>query len=99
NGSKRSDFPFEANLDRRSASDRLIDHAVALGEFEKLIEFVLRRVGVEVEAEPDLREADRRLLGDAERAAEIEIALGADRPGFKRKVDRRGHRFERDAGA
>src|SRR5580658_9245914 len=52
-------FPFETYLDRGPAFDGLIDHAIALGEFEKLIELVLRRVGIDVEAEPDLRETDR----------------------------------------
>ena len=43
----------ELHLDRRAALDRLIDHAIALGELQQLVELVLRRVGVEVEAQAD----------------------------------------------
>ena len=43
--------------------------------------------------------ADRRILGDAERAAEIEIALGATRGRLQRNVERGRHRFQRHAGA
>src|ERR1700687_4132259 len=92
-------FPFEAYLDRGSIFQRLIDDAITFGEFQKLIELVLRRVGVDVEAQADLREADRRFLGDAKRAAKIEIAFGGDRAGFERNIDRGRDRFERDAGA
>src|SRR5262249_15013767 len=63
----------EADVDPRPALDGLIDDAVALGELEQLIELFLRRIGVDIEAEPDLRKADRRVLGDAERTAEIQI--------------------------
>ena len=54
---------------------------------------------VDVEAQPDLREADRRILGDAQRAAEIEIAFRRDRGAAKRDVECRGHRLQRHAGA
>src|SRR5882757_9739667 len=39
--------------------DGLVDHAIALGEFEQEIELVLRRVGIDVEAQANLGEADR----------------------------------------
>src|SRR2546429_8507987 len=67
---------IETHLDGRAGLDRLIDHAIALGELEQLVELLLALVGVDRKGEPDPREADRRILGDAERAAEIEIALG-----------------------
>src|SRR5581483_3230415 len=73
--------------------------AIALAEFQKLVEFFLRRVGVDVEGEPDLREADRRILGDAERATKVEIAFGRDRAGAQWNVDRGRDRLQRDAGA
>ena len=72
---ERASLP-QLHLDRRALLDGLIHHAIALGELEELIELLLRRVGVDIEGEADLRKADRRILGDAERAAEIEIALG-----------------------
>src|ERR1700722_14690194 len=83
-GAPRNDklFPFQAYLDRGPIFQRLIDDAITLGEFEKLIELVLRHVGVDVQGEADFGAADRRILGDAERAAEIEIAFGGHRSGF-----------------
>src|SRR5204863_8573556 len=66
--------PLHLDVHRRALGDGLIDHAIALGELEQLVELVLRRVGRDVEAEPDLAEPDRRFLVDAERAPEIEIA-------------------------
>src|SRR6266545_7797884 len=87
------------HLDRRAALERLVDHAVALGELEQLVELVLRRVGLDVEAQADLRETDRRVLGDAERAAEVEIAFGRHLGGLERDVDRSGDRLQGDAGA
>jgi hypothetical protein len=66
--------------------DGLIDDAVALGQLQQLVELFLRGVGVDGEAQPDLREADQGVLGDAKGTAEIEVALGADgrrRQGFR----------------
>src|SRR6202166_3396991 len=96
---ENASLPFQADLDRRSAADRLIDDAIALGELEQLVELVLRHVGGDVEAQANLRQGDRRLLGDAERAAKIEIAFGRHRAGFERHVDRGRDRLERHAGA
>src|SRR5580693_7357019 len=78
----------EAHLDGRAAFDGLVDDAVALGELEELIELLLARVGVDRKGEPDLREADRGILGDAEGAAEIEIALGRNGAGRERDRER-----------
>ena len=89
----------ELHLDRRAALERLVDHAIALGELEQLVELLLRRVGVDVEAQPDLREADRRVLGDAERAAEVEVAFRRHLAGLERNVERGRDRLERHAGA
>jgi hypothetical protein len=43
-----------------------------------LVDFVLWRVGIEFEAQADLRKADRRILGDAERTAKVEITFRRD---------------------
>src|SRR5262245_54826804 len=72
----RSLDAFQLQVDRRPVPDRLINDAVALGKLEELVELFLRRIGIEIEAQPDLGKADRRILGDAERAAEVEIAFG-----------------------
>src|SRR3981081_3287532 len=78
--------------------DGLVDHAIALGEFQQQIELVLRRVGVDIETQPNLRETDRRLLVDAERAAEIEIALGRYQTRLQRHLDRGRYRLQRHTG-
>src|SRR6266436_3582460 len=61
---------------RQTAVDGLIDHAVALRKLEQLLEPLRSSVGLNVERQPDPSKADRHILGDPERAAEIEIALG-----------------------
>src|SRR4051812_12288957 len=80
----------ELHLDRRAALDRLVDHAIPLGQLEQLVELVLGRVGLDVEAQADLRKADRRVLGHTERAAEVEVAFCRHPPGLERDVDRGG---------
>src|ERR1700737_3902160 len=51
--------------------DGLKDHAIAVGEFNQLIKLVLGCVGVDVEAQADLLEANRHTVGHAERAAQV----------------------------
>src|SRR5690242_10846870 len=64
---------IELHLDGRAALERLVDDAVALGELEELVELVLWRVGVQIEAQANGRKTDRRILGDPERAAKVEV--------------------------
>ena len=52
--------PHELGLDRRRAPQRLQHDAIALGELEQRVELLLGRVGVELERQPDVGEADRR---------------------------------------
>src|SRR5262245_4398005 len=66
---------LQLHIDRRPALERLVHHAITLGELEKRIELVLRRVSCDIETQPDLCKADRRVLGDPQRAAKIEIAF------------------------
>src|SRR5262249_23566348 len=54
------------HVDGRAALDGLINDAIALGELEQLIKLVLRGFGVEIDAQPDLRETNRRIFGNAE---------------------------------
>src|SRR5581483_6625645 len=88
------------HLDRDAADECLIDDAVPLGEAQQPLDIHGRRVVLEIELEPDRAEADRHLLvlRDAERAAEVEIALGAHRAADV-EAERRRDRTERDAGA
>ncbi len=63
--------------------DGLKDHAIPVGEFEQLIELVLRGVGVNVEPQADLLEADRYALcslfhpqAGADRSRQIVVLKG-----------------------
>src|SRR6478672_10249388 len=79
--------------------DGLVDYAIALAELEQQIELVLRRWRLDVEAQADFGKTHRRLLVDAERAAEIEIALGGDQTPLQRHLDRGRYRLQRHPGA
>ena len=79
---KRVLHPLHRHRDLGAVPDGLVDHAIALGELQQLVELVLWRVGGDVEAQPDFTEADRRFLVDAERSAKIEIAFGGNDAGL-----------------
>src|SRR5215212_3196913 len=98
-GRGNASHPLQLHLNRRAALDGLIHHAIALGELEQLVELLLWRVGVDIEGEADLREADRRVLRHAERAAKIEIALGRYVSRLERDVERGRYRLQRHARA
>src|SRR5947209_13435562 len=89
--------PDTGGGDRRGA-EGLEDHAVALRELQELVELLRPGVGVELEGEADLAEADRRVLGDAERAAEVEVALDLHGAGPQLDADRGRDGREGDAG-
>src|ERR1700729_1672025 len=61
----------------RSGCERLIHDAVALGELLQQRKLFLVGVRIQVEREPDLGEPYGRLTIDAERAAEVQLPLGA----------------------
>src|SRR5262245_48570753 len=90
----RTSGAVELQFDQWTVLDRLVDDAIAFRELEQLIELVLRCIGLDVEGEADLCKADRRVLGDTERAAEVEIALGRNLAGLERNVDRGRHRLQ-----
>src|SRR5215472_5881523 len=98
-GVRQRSGALELHLDRRTAPERLVDHAIALGELEQRVELVLRRVGLDVEAQANRRKTDRRILGHAERAAKVEIAFGRYLGGLERNVEGGRDRLERHAGA
>src|SRR5271168_431118 len=77
-GTRLCRLPRHRSFDRRGAPQRLQDYAIALGEAQQRGDLVRGRVRIEREFQPDIGEADGGLLFDAERAAEIEIALRAD---------------------
>src|SRR5918997_509004 len=57
------------------SAERLEDDAVALGELDQRSKLVGVGIGVELEGKTDLAKAHRSVLGDAQRAAEVEVAL------------------------
>jgi len=57
-------------------TERLIDDAIALREALQGGELFRRRVGIEFETEPDLLEADGRILRDSKRPPKIQVAFG-----------------------
>src|SRR5271155_1998912 len=67
--------PDEPRFDRRRMPKRLQHDAIPLGELHERVEMVLRRVRIELEFQPDGGEADRRILGNAERAAKVDVSL------------------------
>src|SRR5690348_1982363 len=85
--------------DRRGTAQGLQHDAIALGQSQQRVEPLLRLVGVERKAEADLAEADRGGALDTKRAAEIEIALGADLTTAQAKFERGRHCLQGDAGA
>src|SRR2546428_2372732 len=80
-------------------AERLVHDAVALRQLQQLRDLLGGRSGIQLESERDLTKADRRFLGDAERPAEVQIALGSDGAAPDRDRQARRDRPQRDAGA
>ena len=57
---------------------RLVYDAIPFGQAQQRRHLFVRGIGVERDDEADALEADRDVLGDAERAAEVEIAFGLE---------------------
>src|SRR5688572_30027581 len=90
-----------ASRDRegRRLAQRLRDDAVALSQLEQRGDLVFGRVGVEIEAQADGLEANRRVLRHAERAAKVEVAFGMNAALLHIHANGGGDGAERDAGA
>ena len=86
-------------VDLDAAADGLQHHAVALGQLQQARELLVVGLGVDREPQPDGAEADRRLAVDAERAADVELALGLDAAAGDRDLERRRHGPQRHARA
>ena len=74
-GPSRRSSCHKARAELRPGVERLKHHAVSLGQLQELIQLLLRRVRIDLEAQPNGVEAHLRGLVHAERAAEIEVAL------------------------
>ena len=73
---------------RGRAAQRLVDDAIPLGEAQQRGYLIFRSIGVEIEPQPDVGEADRRIASDRQRAPKVEIALDGDRPPAYGNIDR-----------
>src|SRR4051794_25580700 len=72
-------LPRAHRLDRRRPAQRLQHRAVALRAGHEPVEVLVARVGrVDLEAQADRLEAGRHVAVDAERAAQVEVALDDD---------------------
>src|ERR1700693_365775 len=76
------------DVDPRWMSQRLVNNAIALGQFEKRGYLFVGRVGVEIESQSNVLKTDRRFFGNAQRAAKIEIALSVNGCIAKRDFER-----------
>ena len=70
---------------------RLVDHAVTLGQAQQRVELLVAGVAVDGDMQSNPPEADRNLFRNAQRAADIEIAFG-----LKRRVAQRDAERSRD---
>src|SRR5688572_1130455 len=66
---------LRADFDPRALEQRLLDHAVALGQAKERGNLLLAELALELVAEADLLEADRHLARDPQCAAKVEVAL------------------------
>ena len=88
-----------AHGDGRGIAERLVDHAVALGELEQGGALFGGDGAFEIEEQADVLEAHGGFAVHAQGAAEIEIAFGADRCSGEGNFKGGGDGIERDAGA
>src|SRR3546814_7421851 len=90
---------LQRGRDARRLGDGLQHHAEALGQLQQLVDALLWLLGVEIEGDADVAEANRRFLVDAQGAAKVEIALDDDAAARELEVDRGGDGIQSDAGA
>ena len=83
----------------RGLAQRLIDDAIALSQANKRTALIFRCVGLQVEVNADTLKSNRRILGDTQSAAKIEIAFGSNRATSNNDAYRRRDGIERHTGA
>ena len=83
----------------RGLAQSLIDDAIALGQPEKRAQLIFGCVGLEVEVKTDALKSNRRILGDTQSAAKIEIAFCSNRAASNNDANRRRDGVERHTGA
>src|SRR4051812_2874191 len=77
-GSRRAGARRAGHRHLWSATQRLVDDAIALGQPDERRELLLGRVRRQVEVEANALKSHGSVLRHAERAAEIQIAVGRD---------------------
>src|SRR5438876_10472848 len=83
--------------DFRGLAQRLIDNAIPLRQANERTQLALGATRVEVQVQPDTLKSDRRVLGHAQRATKIEIALRPDGPPADDHADAGSDRAQRAA--
>ena len=83
----------------RGLAQSLIDHAIALGQAKERAQFDFGRIGLQVEVKADALKSHRRIFGDAQRAAKVEIAFCTNRTASNDDAYRRRDGVERHTGA
>src|SRR6202163_869437 len=83
----------------RGLPQSLIDDAIALSQANKRTQLIFRCVGLQVEVKADALESTRRILGDTQSAAKIEIAFGSNHAALNNDAYRRRDGVERHTGA
>src|SRR4026209_2055727 len=78
----------------RRLEEGLVHHAIALGQLQQLGQLLPRRLRLQIEAQADPTASDGRVLGHAERATEVEIALRHDGASVDGDAQRGRHRAQ-----
>ena len=98
-GAQASSRAGPTRLQARAPTRCLVDDAVALGEPEQRVELFVRRIGLQLEAQPDRPEPHRHVAVDAERPAKIEVSFGVNVAALDRQLERGRDGAQRHAGA
>jgi hypothetical protein len=87
------------NADLGGVPERLVNDAVSFSQTKQRGELFFARIGIQIELQSNLLEADWHVFGNAEGAAEIEIALRSKRRVAQRNVQSGSDCAQRDARA
>jgi len=83
----------------RCLAQSLIDDAITLSQANKRTQLIFRCVALQVEVKAYALKSNRRILGDTQSAAKIEIAFGSNRAASNNDANRRRNGVERHTGA
>ena len=82
----------------RGLAQCLIDDAIALSQANKRTQLIFRCIGIQVEVKADTLKSNRRILGNTQGAAKVEIAFATYRAASNHDAYRRRDRVERHTG-